>query len=82
MQLASLMQQSMQPRSITQGEQLTLLPSGDELLPAITALYLTSSAESECGSATEQEHEWKEAIRAALEEVSGVVTCGGESYIV
>lgn len=48
------------------------LPTEDVLLPAIAALYLSSSAESEYGSATEQEgdREWREAVRAALEEVS------------
>ena len=44
------------------------LPSQEDILPCITALYLTSSAESE--SESDAEYEWKEAIRVALEDVS------------
>ena len=48
-------------------------PGEDEILPAITALYLSSSTDSVSGSeqdVEEQDCEWREAIRVALEEVS------------
>lgn len=44
-------------------------PGEDEILPAITALYLSSSSSSDESEPDEEERKWKEALRAALEEV-------------
>ena len=43
-------------------------PGEDEILPAITALCLSSSSSSD-GSEPDEERKWREALRAALEEV-------------
>ena len=58
-------------------------PGEDEILPAITALYLSSSSDSVSGSerdVEEQDCEWREAIRVALEEVSWSVLLSTRSF--
>ena len=58
-------------------------PGEDEILPAITALYLSSSSDSVSGSERDEEEgdcEWREAIRVALEEVSWSILLSTRSF--
>lgn len=57
-------------------------PGEDEILPAITALYLSSSSDSVSGSERDEEGdcEWREAIRVALEEVSWSILLSTRSF--